>query len=102
MNISWDAILKPGKEIQRDIFHHSSVTKEVLLDTILSEIDQEFPTGLYTCIDENDKELSVQITDAEDKVNELFWKGSFVQFRTALEEYRMIHIKAAEKMMHKR
>jgi len=77
-------------------------TKEELLDQYLSEMDKEFRPGLYTWIVENDREISVQITDAEDNVNELLRKGPFVQFRTALEEDRRIHRKAAEKMMHKR
>jgi len=79
-----------------------SEKKGELMDQVFSEMDKEHPKDLYMWVDENDMELSVQITDTENNVNELFRDGSFVQFKTALEEYNKLHRIAAEKMTHKR
>jgi len=79
-----------------------TTTKEQMLDRVLSEMDVEFPADMYNWIDENDEELSTRITEAEEKVNELYKSGSVEEFKSALGEYKRLHGEAFNQMIKKR
>ena len=78
-----------------------STTKEQMLDHVLSEMDNEFPTYMYSWIEENEEELSTRRKEAEEKVNELYKSGSVENFKSALGEYTKLHREAFNKMTKK-
>jgi len=86
----------------KNVFSGSTIikyqNKEDLLDQYLSGMDKKFCPGLYTWIVENDKELSTRITQAEQKINELYKSGGVEDLKTTLEEYKKLHWEAFNKM----
>jgi len=83
----------------RDLEIQLESEKGHMLDKMLAEIDTVYAPSLYLWIDENAEELSTRITEAEEKVNELYKSGLVEEFKSALGEYKKLHGEAFNKMI---
>lgn len=88
------------KELQKDKYISDEVLQGLFLET-MQTINNFYITGTIKYIEDNHKDLEGDINNADNKINEVWKKGNkgeanIEDFKTALDSYRNLYLKAIE------